>query len=68
MVLGTQIFKIDKKFSKRITPISLYKSNQGSKDKTLVYKLKYIPNDYTQNSLFCRLQLVVEMFGTQPTK
>ena len=48
--------------------ISLYKSNQGSKDKTLVNKLKYIPNDYTWTCPFCRLQLEVEMFGTQPTK
>ena len=27
-------------------------------------KLMYIPNDYTQNFPFCRLQLVVETFKT----
>ena len=32
-------------------------------DKTLADKLMYIPNDDTQNNPFCRLQLVVEMFG-----
>ena len=26
-------------------------------------RLIYIPNDYTQNYFFCRLQLVVETFG-----
>ena len=26
-------------------------------------KFKYIPNDDTQNSLFCRLKLLVETFG-----
>ena len=32
-------------------------------DKTMTDKLMYIPNDNTQNYLFCRLQLVVETFG-----
>ena len=30
------------------------------RDKTMDYKLKYIPNDDTQNYSFCRLQLVTE--------
>ena len=29
----------------------------------MAHKLIYIPNDATQNSLFCRLQLVVETSG-----
>ena len=32
-------------------------------DKTMAHKLMYIPNDATQNSLFCRLKLVVETSG-----
>ena len=34
-----------------------------SRDKTMINKLMYIPNDVTQNYPFCRLQLVVETFG-----
>ena len=30
-------------------------------------KVKYIPNDYIQNYLFCELQLVVETFGPMDT-
>ncbi len=30
-----------------------------SRDKTMTDKLMYIPNDDTQNYLFCRLQLVI---------
>ena len=36
------------------------------KDKTMADKLVYIPNDYTQNYPFCRLQLMDEMFGDSP--
>ena len=32
-------------------------------DKTMADKLMYIPNDYTQNYPFCRLQVVVKTFG-----
>ena len=32
-------------------------------DKTMAHKLMYIPNDATQNYLFCRLELVVETSG-----
>ena len=33
------------------------------RDKTVAEKLMYIPNDDTQNYLFCRLQIVVETLG-----
>ena len=33
------------------------------RDKTMADKLMYIPNDVTQNYPFCRLQLVIDMFG-----
>ena len=32
------------------------------RDKTMAYKLMYIPIDDTQNYQFCRLKLVVETF------
>ena len=32
------------------------------RDETIANKLMYIPNDDTQNYLFCSLKLVVEMF------
>ena len=32
------------------------------RDKTMADKLRYIPNDDTENYPFCRLQLVVETF------
>ena len=35
-------------------------------DKAMADKFMYIPNDYTQNSHLCRLQLVVEMFNESP--
>ena len=38
------------------------KNSEILRVKTMVDNLMYIPNDYTQNSLFCRLQLVVETF------
>ena len=31
-------------------------------------KFMYIPNDNTQNYLFCRLQLVIKCLDTQPTE
>ena len=31
-------------------------------DKTRADKFMYIPNDYTQNYNFCKLQLVIEAF------
>ena len=33
------------------------------RDKTMADKLMYIPNDDAQNNPFCRLLLVVVMFG-----
>ena len=33
------------------------------KDKTMAFKLMYIPNDDAQIYPFCRLQLVVKKFG-----
>ena len=38
------------------------------RDKTMDDKLEYIPNDYTQNYPLCRLQFVVETFGTNQSK
>ena len=37
------------------------------RDKTMAYKLMYIPNDDTQYYPFCRSQLVVEALGLEPT-
>ena len=33
------------------------------RDKTMADTLMYVPNDDTQNFLFCRLQLGIETFG-----
>ena len=41
------------------------RGRKKEKDKTMADKLKYIPNDDTQNYHFCRLQLVVETRNTQ---
>ena len=35
------------------------------RDKTIADKLMYIPNDDTQNYLFCRLKLVFKHLNTQ---
>ena len=34
------------------------------RDKTMAYKLMYIPDDDTQNYPFCRLKFVIETFNT----
>ena len=43
--------------------IVLMKNSRIYRYKTMADKLMYIPNDDTQNSIFCKLQLLVEIFG-----